>query len=330
MAMRIKFLGNHSKVGAMECEVRPGVVVSYDSACEDYDWLFVYDELPSEDTGSFRDGYELLRCPRERTILATWEPVSIKSYSRAYTRQFGHLLSNRPPEAEGHPHYHLGRGYFSWFHGHTLEELQHLPAKDKVISTVCSSKQMRHTGHHDRYVLTSAIAKAIPDFDWYGHGVRPLERKCDALDRYKYHLAVENHIGVHHWTEKFADAILCECLPFYAGDPAIAEIFPQECFIPIPIDDPVEAIRIIRQAIVAGEYEKRRTAILVAKRLILERYNLWDQVLEVIRESEGLPVSEMPSQPVRLYSRRALRKHSLSALLEDGWSQTRRMIRQIG
>ena len=58
----------------------------YDPACTDYDWLVVYDELPAS--------RERLRCPRERTILCTWEPVSIKSYSRAYTRQFGHLRTN--------------------------------------------------------------------------------------------------------------------------------------------------------------------------------------------------------------------------------------------
>ena len=67
----------------------------YDPACADYDWLVVFDEMPVD--------CEVLRCPRERTVLCTWEPVSIKSYSKAYTRQFGHLLTNRPPEADRHP-----------------------------------------------------------------------------------------------------------------------------------------------------------------------------------------------------------------------------------
>lgn len=273
--IKIKVLGSVSQVGIPDREARPGYVFSFDPTCADYDWLVVFDELPS-DRGTCRKGCEPLMCPRANTILCTWEPVSIKSYSRAYTRQFGYLLTNRPPEAENHPGYRLGRGYFPWFHGHTPAELDSIGPKTKTVSAVCSAKQMKHTQHYARYQLVSTLAKEINGFDWFGFGVRPLEKKYEALDAYKYHVTVENHVAPHHWTEKFADAILCECLPFYAGDPAIGEIFPADCCIPIPIDDPAAAVKIVREAIANGEYEKRRAAILEAKRLILEKYNFAD------------------------------------------------------
>ena len=279
---------------------------TYDASCDDYDWLVVFDELPTK--------RERLVCPKERTILCTWEPVSIKGYSKAYTRQFGHLLTNRPPEAERHPNYHLGRGYFPWF----VREVPKTGAaveKPNLLSAVCSAKQMKHTQHHARFELVSTLANAIPEMDWYGKGVKPLGRKEDALVPYRYHVAIENHIGVHHWTEKFADAILCECLPFYAGDPAITELFPAECFIPIPIDDPAEAVRIVKAAIAAGEYEKRREAILEAKRLILTKYNFWHQVIGVV-EAVTTPVREDVDGTV-IYARKELRKRSVSAALED-------------
>lgn len=288
----------------------------YDRKCSDYDWLVVFDEMPVE--------REDLRCPRERTILCTWEPVSIKSYSRAYTRQFGHLLTNRPPDAENHPHYHLGRGYFLWF-VHDVPEVGTASDKPRVISAVCSAKQMRHTRHHDRFELVRALADVVPGFDWYGKGVKPLARKEEALIPYRYHVAIENHIGVHHWTEKFSDAILCECLPFYAGDPALTEIFPKECFIPIPIDDPAEAVRIVKEAIANGEYEKRREAILEAKRLILGKYNFWQQVVEVVRSA---PQAGSSAAASALYSRKALRWHSIAAAVEDGWSHLRQFARR--
>ena len=292
---------------------------AYDPACEDYDWLVVFDELPVD--------CEVLRCPRERTILCTWEPVSIKSYSRAYTRQFGHLLTNRPPEAENHPHYHLGRGYFLWF-VHDVPNLGAAVDKPNVISAVCSSKRMRHTRHRDRFELVKTLATEIRGLDWYGKGVKPLDRKEDALVPYKYHVAIENHIAPHHWSEKFADAILCECLPFYAGDPALTEIFPAESFIPIPIDDPAEAVRIVREAIANGEYEKRREAILEAKRLVLTKYNFWHQVIEVVESSGPSRPSELPksSKPLLIHARKELRKHSPSAMLEDGWEHLRRLV----
>ena len=286
----------------------------YDSAGRDYDGLVVFDEMPVD--------REVLRCPREQTILCTWEPVSIKSYSKAYTRQFGHLLTNRPPEAEKHPHYHLGRGYFIPF-VREVPKAGTAVDKPRILSAVCSSKQMRHTQHYARFELVSKLASAIPEMDWYGKGVRPIERKEDALIPYKYHLAIENHLAPHHWTEKFSDAILCECLPFYAGDPELAEIFPKECFIPIPIDDPAEAVRIVKEAIANGEYEKRREAILEAKRLILTKYNFWQQVIEVIESSKPSELPN-PSKPLLVYARKELRKRSVFAALEDGWDHLRR------
>ena len=319
--MRIKVLG-----GGFDSLPKKGLRMGghefvYDPACTDYDWLVVYDELPMP--------RERLRCPRERTILCTWEPTSIKSYSRAYTRQFGHLLTNRPPEAERHPHYHLGRGYFPWF---VREVPKTGTAVDKphLLSAVCSAKQMKHTRHHDRFELVKELAAGIDGLDWYGKGVKPLERKEDALVPCKYHVAIENHIAPHHWTEKFSDPILCECLPFYAGDPALTEIFPAECFIPIPIDDPAEAVRIVKEAIANGEYEKRREAILEAKRLILTKYNFWHQVIEVIKASSSEPVSprmdgDRRSRPV-IYARKELRKRSLSAVIEDVRTHLRRFM----
>lgn len=288
----------------------------YDSACRDYDWLVVFDELPSR--------CERLACPKERTILCTWEPVSIKSYSKAYTRQFGHLLTNRPPEAERHPHYHLGRGYFIPF-VHDVPKIGTATNKTHLISAVCSAKRMRHTRHHDRFKLVKALAAEVDGFDWSGKGVKPIERKEDALIPYKYHVTIENHIAPHHWTEKFSDAILCECLPFYAGDPALTEIFPAECFIPIPIDDTAEAVRIVKEAIANDEYAKRREAILEAKRLILTKYNFWHQVIGVIESSPHLS-SPIPDPSSLIYARKELRKRSMSAALEDGWTHLRRFL----
>ena len=324
---KIKVLGNRSEVGLPPFEYKPGWIFDNDPSCTDYDWLLVYDELPSSARGTYNGAYEPLSSPRERTILATWEPVSIKSYSKSYTRQFGHLLSNRPPEAEAHPHYHLGRGYFYWFNGRKVPAAAALPVpeKTKEISAVCSSKAMRHTRHNDRLELMKLIASEIPGFDWFGRGVRAFGKKYEVMDPYRYHVAVENHIGVHHWTEKLADAFLCECLPFYAGDPAITECFPRESLIPIPLDDAHEAVHIIREAIANDEYAKRREAVLEAKRRVLETYNFWAQTIALIESEENQAVTPPdPVHPVRLYSRRALRLRRPVALWEDLTSHLKR------
>ena len=315
MMVRIKVLCRFFSSSTPSTRIDGKYEFVYDPDCPDYDWLVVFDEMPVE--------RETLRCPRERTILCTWEPVSIKSYSKAYTRQFGHLLTNRPSEAEKHPGYRLGRGYFLWF-VHDVPKLGAAVDKPNTVSAVCSAKQMRHTRHHDRFELVKALGAEVDGFDWYGKGVRPLDRKEDALVPYKYHVAIENHIAPHHWSEKFADAILCECLPFYAGDPTLAEIFPKESFIPIPIDDPAAAVRIVKEAIAGGEYAKRRGAILEAKRLILKKYNFWHQVVGVIEASAGQTCS--CAEGCVIYARKVLRRRSPAAAVEDAWDHLRRTL----
>jgi len=333
--MTIKVVYRFMRLGAPRFEYAPGYVFDYDPACEDYDWLVVYDELCEENIGTFLGGREELRCPREHTILATWEPVSIKCYSRPYTRQFGHLLSNRPQESECHPHYHLGRGYFDWFVDRNYREVEQteIQPKTKDVSIVCSSKQMRRTRHYDRFRLATALVHAIPGTDWYGHGVRGFGKKYEVLDPYRYHVAVENHIAPHHWTEKLADAFLCECLPFYAGDPAIFEVFPKESLIPIPIDDPEESIRIVKAAIASDEYSRRRGAVQEAKRLILTRYNFWAQVIEVIEVQRRLEAASpiAPADgPQFLYNRKVLRKRNLAAALEEGFFHFKQYVYPFG
>lgn len=296
----------------------PDYVFVTDAGLRAYDWLVVYDEFGS---------VEQLACPRARTILATWEPTSIKSYSRAYTRQFGHLLTNRPSEAENHPHYHLGRGYFYWFNDRDYAETAEtaIPPKTRILSAVCSSKRMKRTKHFARHELVKALSEAMPELDWYGHGVKSFARKHEVMDPYKYHVAIENHIGVHHWTEKVADSILSECLTFYAGDPDLGNVLPPDSFIPIPIDDPDEAVRIVKAAVASGEYERRLEAIQEAKRLILTKYNFWAQVISVIESSpRDLRLETRDLQ--LLYPRKELRKHSLGAVIEDGWWHLRQYL----
>lgn len=282
-----------------------------DTSCKDYDWLVVYDEFPRrKDYEEIKNGKFRIACPRERTILVTGEPTSVKFYNSVYTHQFGHLLTNRPYEAEKHPHYHFGSGYYLWYVGRDYPQIRAFtpPEKTKTISAVYSTKNMRHTLHHARNVLLDYLMEHVNGLDRFGKGVRPIKSKFEALDAYKYHIAVENHIGAGHWSEKIADAILCECLPFYAGDPTLAEVLPKDSFIPIPINDPVRAAEIINAAIAANEYEKRLPAIREARRLLQEKYNFRDQVIELIESDDSARSAKFdPSKKEFLVTRKHTR-----------------------
>ena len=319
--MKIKVVFKGSRPDSSQFEYKPGYVFTGDAACSDYDWLVVFDEIPDKTTGTFHDGYETLACPREQTILATWEPVSIKCYSRAYAAQFGHLLTNRPWSAERHRNYHLGRGYYRWLNDRSYDENRDavIPEKNLVVSAVCSAKAMKWTKHFARIQILKKLVAEVPGADWFGHDVRSFGKKFEVLDPYKYHVALENHIDNHYWTEKIADAFLCECLPFYAGAPDLADDFPAESFIPIPIDDPDEAIRIIKESIANDEFSKRREAVLESKRLILEKYNFWQQTIDVIESAKDQKITPPnPAKPVKIWSRKKIRARNPLAALEAG------------
>src|SRR5690606_12128399 len=105
-------------------------------------------------------------------------------------------------------------------------------------------------------------------------------------------------------------------LPFYCGCPNATDYFPAESFIPIDLKDAEGAARIIRDAILNNEYEKRLPAIIEARRRVLVEYNFF---AVISREIENLRASGFKGGGKRttIYSRHALRKSSLAVSLCD-------------
>lgn len=281
-SIRVKFLGNYS-VDRWKRQFPNGEMswggcdFLFDVDETDYDWLVVYNDLPS---GRLK---EPLSCSRRNTLLVTMEPSSIKVYGRAYTAQFGHVLTSQPEWALPHAGRIFSQQGLQWFYGAgeksllSYDEMAASPPVNKVknLSTVCSSKQQGHTLHRKRYGFTQALKERLPELDVFGHGVRPMDDKAEALDEYRYHIAIENHVGPHHWTEKLSDAFLGATLPFYYGAPDAADYFPEESFITIDINDVEATAAKIQKTIDDGEYEKRLPHILEARRLVMEKYNLF-------------------------------------------------------
>ena len=86
--------------------------------------------------------------------------------------------------------------------------------KTRTISTVCSIRQGRLTLHYKRYNFTNKLKDRIPELDIYGHGVKTMNDKAEALDAYQYNIVIEDHVYRHHLTEKLPDAFLGYTLPF--------------------------------------------------------------------------------------------------------------------
>lgn len=285
---------------------------TFDREGRDYDWLVVYEDIPPSAGHDKFHAFEQLACPQSQTLLVTTEPSSIKCYGRDFTAQFGQVLTSQEPWALPHPNRIYSQPGLRWFYGvgsrhvRSLDEMiAHPPTqKTHLISAASSSKRQRHTLHNQRYGFVEYLKKQMPELDVYGHGIRPMDDKAEALDLYQYHIAVENHIALHHWTEKLSDAFLGLTLPFYCGAPNAAEYFPPESFILLDINDREGSYRLIGDAIRSNEYQRRLPAIREARELVLRKYNPMAMLSHQI-ETTGVTSAR---GGFRLHSRHTLRK----------------------
>ena len=267
-----------------------------------YDWLVVYDDFV---------GKIDLKCPPKNTLLVTLEPSSIKTYESAYIRQFGYVLTGQEDWALKHPGKIHSQPALFWYYGttRTYDQIaQKLPQEKTLsISTVTSSKHQSHTLHKKRNFFMEELHKKLPQLDRFGRGIREIKDKADALDSYKYHIAIENHRCDHWWTEKLSDAFLGLTLPFYYGAPNASEYFPSKSFIEIDINDPVKSSQIISNAIKNNEYEKRLKHIYKSRQLVLDKYNFYATISKII-EQRHLKGKTVNSHNKALLSRNELRK----------------------
>jgi hypothetical protein len=303
----------------------------FDLDCRDYDWLVVYHDLPPGPT-LFTE--ERLACPRERTLLITGEPSTITVFGRDYLRQYGTILTFQEPWAMRHPNVVFHHPGLIWHYGMPFDRKGYItwdrmastppPAKTRTISTVCSERTGNVTLHSTRVAFTWRLKDELPELEIFGHGVRPMNDKAEALDPYMFHIAVENHVYRHHLTEKLPDAFLGYTLPFYHGAPNTADYFPRDSFIPIDINNYRRTRDIIRHHLANNEYRDRLPHIIEARRRVLEEQNLFAIVSRTIRAQEKRITATTPGRVIRNRSTMRLKNPlaGLRSLIEKAMTKT--------
>ena len=198
-----------------------------------YDWVVVYEDLPSLESDRHPTSSSTFDCDQKNTILVTTEPASIKVYGKKFLDQFGLVLTSQEPTyISGSNVVHSQCG-LQWYVGLDTKPMitwDELAARKPegargTISTVCSAKKSSRTFHTRRIELTREFMQAFPEvFHWYGRG--PLSRR-PCLPPYQYHLCIE---AKHHWTEKLADAFLGWTMPLYVGCTNASDYFDPASF----------------------------------------------------------------------------------------------------
>lgn len=286
-------------------------IFTFNPLIEEYDWLAILDNMPNILQGK----PEILKCPKENTILITTEPSSISRYGKGFASQFHYLITNHNEATLPHKNAIRSQTGIYWLYGKDFNNIvkdDFLP-KTKILSTICSNKREGHTMHKKRYDFTQLIEKEIPELERFGRGFQFIEKKYQALDDYKFHIVIENHIEKHMWSEKLADAFLGFTVPIYCGCPNIYDYFPKDSLIQIDITKPREAIEIIKKVIsIPGEYERRFEAVKEARRRVIYEYNLLAMITKIVNQSPSYDFK--PNQ--KIYSRRLMRARNVDDLLK--------------
>lgn len=291
---------------------------------EDYDWLVLMDDF----SPLLLHRSERLCCPQANTLLLTSEPASVTQYGRAFAAQFAYVLTNQDESALPHPNAIRSQTGNIWYYGKSYAELtkEGPHHKTKLISTLCSAKQQKHTMHAKRYAFTEALKAELPELEIFGHGVRFIENKYEALDAYKFHLVVENHIGHDVWTEKLADAFLGYSVPIYCGCANVYDYFPKDSLIRIDIHDFEGSLRKIKEILeTPDEYERRLYAVIEARRRVTEEYNLPAMLSCII---ESAPEAASDEKPVILRGRKVVRARNPMELLRHARWNWRKILRR--
>ena len=159
---------------------------------------------------------------------------------------------------------------------------------------------MASTKHNHRYNYIKRLFATEPDINLYGRGHDrnyhgdaykgelnyDIFCKFKGLVDYEFSIVLENSKQKNYWTEKLADAYLSWCMPIYWGCPNISDYFPKNSFrlIDIESEDPLIDINdIINKPLTEMEIEALRKA----RRLILEKYNIWEIINNKIDEIEN-------------------------------------------
>lgn len=275
------------------------------------DVCVVYHDVPEPVTVESRHGL---------IVLVTIEPEILTSfYPPAFLKQFDAVLTFRRDLK--HPHVVVAPPMIPWWvgvsGGHDAERRVNLVYEDlqrpvpdhektRGCSVICSS--LAHTPtHRARLSFVDELCERLPAIDRYGFGHRPVQDKWEALQHYRAHVAIENSSCPDYWTEKAGDAFLSESFLIYAGCPNLEDYFPPEAFARVDLNDVEAAVALVERVSDPGFYAERRDAIREAKRLVLEKYNLFTDLAGRLRSLERRPACRRRVCPQSWY-RGSLRK----------------------
>lgn len=263
------------------------------TSVKECDYWFVLDEIETADKTI---------CSPQNIVLITGEPPFVKLYSHKYTNQFSKILTCQKnllkkkksecsiPALPWMVGAKMQAEVSLWDRNNYLDydffkqELS-VTKKDKVA--VITSNKSFTKGHRNRLAFILGLKEEMPHYiDIFGSGFNKIADKYDILSNYKYALVIENCEYPNYWTEKLADAYLSQTFPFYSGCPNIDSFFDRKAFERLNLNDIASAKNKIKMAIETDLYSERSEKIIQAKKLILDKYNLFAMIADFVKKDQ--------------------------------------------
>lgn len=187
----------------------------------------------------------------------------------------------------GHKNMIAEQTSLNWFMNKTYDELKELKISEKADKvSFCVSNLCQRPGHIARIDFKDYLQSTDLDFDLFGRGFNQVEDKFDAINPYKYSIAIENYFTKGYWTEKISDCFLCNTMPIYAGATDILKYFPKEALVIIDPYKKQESYEIIKDAVESKLWEKNIESIREAKDLCLNKYQIFPNIKRLFDENE--------------------------------------------
>jgi hypothetical protein len=252
---------------------------------DECDWWFIYEGLVRPET---------TKCDPQHIVLITGEPPITRTYDPLFLSQFSTVITSHSDIA--HPNTILRQQALPWYVGIdkkttslnntflTYNSLNQLSSgnlsKLKLVSVISSNKKYTR-GHRYRLRFVERLISRLGNkVDFYGDGFNNISDKWNAIAPYKYHIVLENSSVPHYFTEKLSDAFLGWSYPIYYGCPNIFDYFPEFSLTNINILDLDQSIDTIEKVIYSDTFERRLTFIEQARKLVLNRHNLFAVLAE--------------------------------------------------
>lgn len=259
------------------------------------DWLVVLDEPPR--------GY-VTDVPRARRIAMLTESPEIKSYRSGYLEQFGTVIS--PMAISGYSGTVIrSHAALPWLYGHEdLADLAQLrPAQKACAVSVVITRKTKTPLHRARLKFVDLLQRRLGDrLHVFGRGFHEIGNKREAIDPFKYHLALENNAQENFWTEKIADAWLGWSLPLYSGCPNLTDYVPAEAFIRLELRSMSASIDTVERCLDEDPYDRRVPSIAVARQQLLEQHNMFALLERIILTLDPGAQGTRLSHPAELHS----------------------------